>query len=111
MRSGFARPVGNVTRLTLYSQGQDEKCLELLQEASPSLARVGILVNRLNPNLRDSPTYLQKAGDALGLSLVRLEARDADEIEAALGGSAGIDGLHVPDDSNLAGRPRAGQDQ
>jgi putative ABC transport system substrate-binding protein len=103
----FARPVGNVTGMTLYSQGQDEKCLELLKEAAPGITRVGILVNPLNPNLRESPTYLRKAADALGLSLVRMEARDADGIDAAFGEAARIDGLHVPDDSNLAGRPRA----
>ena len=107
LAGNFARPVGNVTGLTLHSQGHDEKCLEMLKEATPRLARVGILVNPLNPNLRDSPTYLWKAADALGLTLVRMEARDADEIDAAFDAVTGIEGLYVPDDSNLAGRPRA----
>ena len=105
----FARPVGNVTGMTLHSQGQDQKCLELLKEAAPSAVRVGVLVNPLNPNFRDYPASLQAAGDALGLVLFRMEARSADEIDAAFGAMAGapdIQGLHVPDDSTIAGRPR-----
>src|SRR3712207_5144378 len=65
------------------------------------------LVNPLNPNLRDAPTALRKAGDVLGLTLVPMEARVADEVDAAFEIASGIDGLHVPDDSNIAGRPRA----
>jgi putative ABC transport system substrate-binding protein len=106
----FARPAGNVTGMTLHSQGQDEKCLELLKEAVPSAVRVGVLVNPLNPNFRDYPASLQSAGDALGLVLIRMEARSADEINAAFGAMAGapdIQGLHVPDDSTIAGRPRS----
>jgi putative ABC transport system substrate-binding protein len=107
LAGNFARPIGNVTGLTLYSLGQDEKCLELLKEASPGAARVGVLVNPLNPNLRDAPTSLQSAAAALGLTLVRMEARDAGEIDTAFRGAIGIQGLHVPDDANLAGRPTA----
>jgi putative tryptophan/tyrosine transport system substrate-binding protein len=107
LAGNFARPIGNVTGLTLYSQGQDEKCLEMLKEASPAVTRVGVLVNPLNPNLRDAPRFLQSGADALGLTLVRMEARELDEIDAAFGAVAGIQGLHVPDDSTIAGRPPA----
>ena len=105
----FARPVGNVTGMTLYSQGQDEKCLELLKETAPPVGRIGVLVNPLNPNLSDYPRSMQSVADALGLELVRLEARDADGVGDALdhGASARIQALHVPDDANLAGRERS----
>jgi ABC-type uncharacterized transport system substrate-binding protein len=106
LAGNFARPAGNITGLTLHSQGQDEKCLEMLKEASPKTMRVGVLVNPLNPVLRDAPTFLRPAADALGLTLVRMEAAHADEVDAAFT-SAEIDGLHVPDDANLAGRPSA----
>jgi putative tryptophan/tyrosine transport system substrate-binding protein len=103
----FARPVGNVTGFTLYALGQDEKCLEMLKEASPATARVGVLVNPLNPNLRDYPASIQSAANTLGLTLVRIEARELREISASLSGAPGIDSLHVPDDPNLAGRSEA----
>lgn len=103
----FARPAGNVTGFTLYALGQDEKCLEMLKEASPATTRVGVLVNPLNPNLRNYPASIQSAANALGLTLVRLEAREVGEISATLSGAAGIDSLHVPDDPNLAGRAEA----
>src|SRR3712207_7952834 len=51
------------------------------------------LVNPLNPNLRDAPTALRKAGDVLGLTLVPMEARVADEVDAAFEIASGIDGL------------------
>jgi putative tryptophan/tyrosine transport system substrate-binding protein len=100
----FARPAGNVTGFTLYALGQDEKCLELLKEASPATSRLGVLVNPLNPNTRDYPASVQSAASALGLTLVRMEARDMSEISAAFTAAPVIDGLHVPDDPNLAGR-------
>jgi putative ABC transport system substrate-binding protein len=68
---------------------------------------VGVLVNPLNPNLRDYPASVQNAANALGLTLVRLEAREVGEISAALSEAPGIDALHVPDDPNLAGRSEA----
>jgi putative tryptophan/tyrosine transport system substrate-binding protein len=105
----FARPAGNVTGITLYSHDQDQKCLEFLKEASPSVSRVGVLINPLNPNLSDYPESMQSVAASLGLSLVRLEARDADDIDQALamGAGAGIQAVHVPDDANIAGRERS----
>ncbi len=35
LAGNFARPAGNITGLTLHSQGQDEKCPEMLKEALP----------------------------------------------------------------------------
>ena len=107
LAGNFARPTRNVTGMTLYSHGQDEKCLEMLKEAVPSLVRVGVLVNPLNPNLKDAPTSLRSAADGLGLTLIRMSARNADELDDAFSAASGIQGVHVPDDSNLAGRPKA----
>jgi hypothetical protein len=56
--------------------------------------------------LSDAPIFLQKAADALGLTFVRMEAAHADDVDAAFT-AAEIEGLHVPDDANLAGRPSA----
>ena len=49
----FARPVGNVTGLTLDSLGQDQKCLQLLKELAPRSSRVVVLLNPDNPNYRN----------------------------------------------------------
>src|SRR5262245_34634906 len=43
---GLARPIGNVTGLTLVSHAQHAKCLELLKEAHAGATRFGILVDR-----------------------------------------------------------------
>jgi putative tryptophan/tyrosine transport system substrate-binding protein len=101
----FARPVRNVTGFTLHSQGQDEKCLEMLKEAVPSAARVGILVNPLNPIWDAYPASLRQVGHALGLDLVRIEARGVDDVEGAFRTVGSVHGVHVPDDATLAGRP------
>ena len=51
----FAHPPGNVTGLTLASHEQYEKCLQLLKEATPSVTRVGMLLNPLNPAWQNYP--------------------------------------------------------
>jgi putative tryptophan/tyrosine transport system substrate-binding protein len=105
----FARPAANVTGVTLYSHDQDQKCLELLKEAAPSARRVGVLINPLNPNLSDYPASMQGVAASLGLSLVRMEARDADDVEQSIATAfgAGIQAVHVPDYANIAGRERS----
>jgi putative ABC transport system substrate-binding protein len=71
----FARPPGNITGLTLNSRQQHEKCLQLLKEAAPSITRVGVLLNPINPVWRDYPEVLNDAARTLKIELIRVEAR------------------------------------
>lgn len=101
----FARPTGNVTGLTLNSREQHEKCLQLLKEVAPATTRVGVLVNPLNPAWSNYPGILNDAAQALGIELVRMEARGAQEVDEAfaLAASRGVDALFGLSDSTLVG--------
>jgi putative ABC transport system substrate-binding protein len=85
----FARPVGNITGLTLNNRLQHEKCLQLL--------------NPLNPAWRDYPDVLNEAARALGIELVRAEARGVSEIDQAFQAMAarGVDAVFALNDSSL----------
>jgi putative ABC transport system substrate-binding protein len=101
----FARPPGNITGLTLNSREQHEKCLQLLKETAPSVRRVGVLLNPLNPVWRDYPGVLNDAARALGIELVRAEARGAPEVDQAFRAMAAqrVDAVFGLADSTLIG--------
>jgi len=103
--SDFAQPTGNVTGLTLNSREQHQKCLQLLKEAAPSVTRVGVLLNPLNPVWDDYPGVLAGAARALSFELVRVEARSLAEIDQAFAAMAdqGVDALFGLDESTLIG--------
>jgi putative ABC transport system substrate-binding protein len=103
--SDFAHPAGNVTGMTLNNRQQHEKCLQLLKEAAPGIRRVGVLLNPLNPVWQTYPDVLAPAAHALGVSLVRIEARGEAELEQAFAAMADqrVDGLFGISDSTLVG--------
>jgi putative ABC transport system substrate-binding protein len=101
----FARPPGNITGLTLNSRQQHEKCLQLLKEAAPSITRVGVLLNPINPVWRDYPEVLNDAARTLKIELIRVEARGALEVEQAFAamGAQKVDAVFGLADSTLVG--------
>jgi len=101
----FAHPAGNVTGMTLNNRQQHEKCLQLLKEVAPSVTRVGMLLNPLNPAWRNYPEVLNDAARALGIELVRGEARGAPEVDQAFAAMAAqkVDALFALSDSTLVG--------
>jgi putative ABC transport system substrate-binding protein len=101
----FARPPGNVTGLTLAGREQYEKCLQLLKETAPSVTRLGLLLNPLNPAWQNYPEELAAAGKTLGPTLVRMEARGLEGVEQAfdVATAEGIDGLFGFGDPSLLG--------
>ena len=103
--SNFAHPAGNVTGLTLNSREQHEKCLQLLKEVVPGTTRVGVLLNPLNPAWSNYPEILNDAARALGIELVRVEARGAPEVDQAFAvmDSRNVDALFGLSDSTLVG--------
>jgi putative tryptophan/tyrosine transport system substrate-binding protein len=100
----LARPGGNLTGLTLLSRELGGKRLELLKEAVPKLARVGVLYD---PSNRDSELDVKEvlpvAARVLRLTLQPWEVRgtdDFDRVFAAMGKQR-PDGLYVPPDAPM----------
>ncbi len=105
LAGNLARPVGNVTGFTLESLGQEEKCLQLLKELAPRTSRVAVLVNPDNPNTRRYADALRPAANQLGLTLVRVEARNDSDLPQAFATirASGADAIYMVDDAALAG--------
>jgi putative tryptophan/tyrosine transport system substrate-binding protein len=101
----FAHPADNVTGMTLNNKQQHEKCLQLLKEAAPSITRVGVLLNPLNPVWQTYPDVLDPAARALGFTLVRIEARGEAELDQAFAAMVAgrVEGLFGLSDSTLVG--------
>jgi len=103
--SGFvaslARPEGNITGISNLLGDASPKLLELLLGMVPKLSRVAVLVNPVNPSLATSGKNLQSAAQSVGVSVLRVEARTAQEIDNAfptmIQGKAGA--VIVPSDS------------
>lgn len=103
--SDFARPPGNITGFTLTSHEQKEKVLQLFKEAVPSIRRVGVLLNPLNPIWRDYPGVLDDAARALRIELVRVEAHGLADIDQAFDEmmAQGMDAVYALPESSLTG--------
>jgi ABC-type uncharacterized transport system substrate-binding protein len=83
--TSLAHPGGNVTGVSYHAGGAEiiGKQLELLKEVAPKVRRVALLLNPTNPV---SPRIMKDATVAartLELDLHPLDARDADELDAA----------------------------
>jgi putative ABC transport system substrate-binding protein len=99
--ASLSRPGGNITGLTLIDDELDAKRLELLKEAIPAIKHVAFLTN---PALGRYPAIerrREEAAQRLGLRLVRIEARDAAELDGALASMkpAGADALLMANDA------------
>jgi putative ABC transport system substrate-binding protein len=105
LAGNFARPAGNVTGLTLNNRELEQKCLQLLKELAPRTSRVAVLVNPDEPSWRNHPAVLTAAANQLGMVLVRIDARNASELESAFAAmvAARADAIYMVDDAALAG--------
>jgi putative tryptophan/tyrosine transport system substrate-binding protein len=93
----LAHPGANVTGLTNLTSELGGKRLELLKEAVPKLAHVGVLYDTASPNDVLELKEVQTAASPLGLAVRSWEIRGAEGIEhvfAALN-KEGPDGLYV----------------
>jgi len=83
--SGFARslarPGGNLTGLTVQGTDLQGKVLELLKEAVPSTARIGILWDSTEPGRHVQAKEAEVAARALGLHSRLVEVRGPDELD------------------------------
>ena len=99
--ASYASPGGNITGLTFISSDLNNKRIELLTQAVPKTSQVGILVNPANPVWNDYPRNMEAVAKTLGLRLLRVEARDLEELEAAFVSMAksNVNGLSLVTDT------------
>ena len=82
----LARPGGHLTGLSLIGSDLEAKRLQLLKELVPKVSRFGVLMQP--QDLTFAIPEVEAAGRSLGLEIVRLEVRVADDIEPALDAAA-----------------------
>ena len=83
LAGNLARPTTNVTGTALNAIGQDEKCLQLLKEFSPTITRVAVLVNPNNFDYRGYPGVLEAAAAQSGMTLIGIEVRNVSDLTPA----------------------------
>jgi putative ABC transport system substrate-binding protein len=82
--ASLARPGGNVTGFSVDTGGEIVgKRLEYLKETLPNLSRVSVLWNLDFMSYQNRLTSMTEAAQALGLTLVPVEARGLDALEQA----------------------------
>jgi ABC-type uncharacterized transport system substrate-binding protein len=82
--ASLARPGGNVTGFSVDTGGEIiGKRLEFLKETLPNLSRVSILWNQDFASYQSRLTSMREAAQALGLTLVPVEAGGFDALEQA----------------------------
>jgi putative ABC transport system substrate-binding protein len=81
--ASLARPGGNITGITLITAEMVAKRFELLHEMVPAATSIALLVNPTNPYSETEAKEVQRAGHALGLRAVILNARNQNEFEGA----------------------------
>ena len=98
------RPEGNVTGLTFMASGIAAKRLELLKEVVPKISRVLVLSYRVDPISAPQLEELESAGASLGVKLLILDIRSADDIPAAFdaGVREGVEGVLTTAESIFA---------
>ncbi len=86
--ASLARPGGNITGLSNMAEDISAKWVELLRQASPAAARMGVLWDQTNAAHMKMWRAIQSAGEALGVSTVAKDARGPDAIAGAFAAMA-----------------------
>ncbi len=98
--ASLARPGGNATGLSIQATDLAGKRLGLLREALPNLRRLAIMGNVGYPAVLLEMKEVQAAARTLGLDVVTLEIRRAEDFISAVGSLKGqADGLYVSADA------------
>ena len=85
----LSRPGGNITGLTSISPELDGKRLELLREVVPDASHVAVLWNPASPLQVIAEERTRAAAEVLGMNVLSLGVRTADEIDDAFAAIAG----------------------
>jgi putative ABC transport system substrate-binding protein len=81
--ASLARPGGNITGITEMAPQLAGKRLQLLQDTVPTLSRVAVFWNPLNPAYGPILKDLEAAAQTMALELERLEVRVPEDLEGA----------------------------
>jgi putative ABC transport system substrate-binding protein len=81
--ASLARPGANITGLSMLLTDLAAKELEILTEAVPQAKRVGVLWNPTTPSHPPAVRAAEDAGEKLGVKLVLVPARTADDFDGA----------------------------
>ena len=82
--ASLAHPGGNVTGLTRIAPDVSSKQLELLKDALPGLARVGVLWNPTNPHTQLELKETQEAAARLGITVVSAAVGDVAAVQSTV---------------------------
>jgi putative ABC transport system substrate-binding protein len=80
----LAHPGGNITGLTMQSTELNTKQLQILKETLPESTRFGVLWNPSTPSHQLGLPATEAAGETLGITLIAVPARTAEEFDQAL---------------------------
>ena len=105
LAGNLARPTGNVTGFTLVSVEQEIKLLQILKEVAPRTSRLALVLNPDNPGYRNYPGILAPTAAQLGVTLIKVEARNVSDLPQAFAAIAasGANAIYLFDDAALAG--------
>ena len=81
--ASLARPGANITGLSMLLTDLSAKELEILKEAIPQVTRVGVLWNPTTPSHPLALKAVEAAGEKLGVQLVTVLMRKADDFDEA----------------------------
>jgi putative ABC transport system substrate-binding protein len=98
--ASLARPGGNVTGISNQAADLATKRLAFLREAVPNLRRLAVMLNAGFPQAVLEVAGVQAVTHKLGLEIIPLEIRRAEDIPPAFEGlNAKADALYVADDA------------
>jgi putative ABC transport system substrate-binding protein len=80
----IARPSGHITGVTCMSSDLTPKRLQLLKETVPSIRRVAVLYNPIDPNKAEEVRQMQAPARTLGITLEPVEAGEVGAFERAV---------------------------
>ncbi|HEX3115508.1 MAG TPA: ABC transporter substrate-binding protein [Bradyrhizobium sp.] len=85
----LSRPGGQVTGFMIYEYSLSTKWLELLKQIAPSVTRVAVLRDAVNPAGIAMFGVIQAAAQSFGLQVSPIGTQNADEVGRAIGAFAG----------------------
>lgn len=106
--ASLARPGGNVTGFSLMGTDVSPKRLEVLSILVPGISRVAFLANPLTSAHAAMIRSTEKAGEAIGVRVLTLEAQEPEQIDRAFTHmiKENANALIVPDDTFFLGQHR-----
>ena len=101
--ASLARPGGNITGSSFFSDEVTGKRLDILKTAQPALVRVGVLTNFANIASDGSQRRMDSLAQTLNVQAQYLDVRRPDELDAALMvAKTQIQGIVVTDEQTIS---------